>query len=120
MSADERSQSLLAKPLYQRALISAAGPFANFILAIVIYMALFMLFGRVVIPPVIGAVTPGGAAQAAGIKPGDLIARIDGKRIDDYQELCSRLVAAECRRRLPIVLNRGGQLTLYATPRHTI
>src|SRR4249919_3333094 len=72
MSPEERSQSLFAKPVYQRALISAAGPFANFILAIVIYMALFMAFGRVVIPPIIGSVTPGSAAQAAGIRPGDV------------------------------------------------
>jgi regulator of sigma E protease len=117
MSADERSQSLLAKPVYQRALISAAGPFANFILAIAIYMALFMLFGRVVIPPVIGSVTPGGAAQAAGIKAGDVVRSINGITINSYDQLLP-IIATSPGEDLAITLERvGSLLTIHATPK---
>ena len=117
MSPEERSQSLLAKPVYQRALISAAGPFANFILAIVIYMALFMAFGRVVIPPVIGSVTPGSAAQAAGIKPGDVVRSINGIEITSYDQLLP-IIGTSAGEDLAITLDRAGSLlTIHAAPR---
>ena len=117
MSAEERSQSLLAKPVHQRALISAAGPFANFILAIVIYTALFMAFGRVVIPAVIGSVTPGGAAQAAGIKAGDIVRSIDGTTINSYDQLLP-IIATSPGEDLAITVDRSGELlTIHATPR---
>jgi len=117
MSPEERSQSLLMKPVYQRALISAAGPFANFILAIVIYMALFMSFGRVEIPPVIGSVTHGGAAEAAGIKAGDIVRSINGTAITSYDQLLP-IIATSPGEDLAITLDRAGSLlTIHATPR---
>src|SRR5262249_49600084 len=117
MSPEERSQSLLAKPVHQRALISAAGPFANFILAIVIYMALFMAFGRVVVPPVIGSVTPGSAAQEAGIKPGDVVRSINGTEIKSYDQLLP-IIGTSGGDELTITLDRAGALlTIHATPR---
>jgi regulator of sigma E protease len=117
MSAAERSQSLHAKPIYQRALISAAGPFANFILAIVIYMALFMLFGRVVTPPVIGGVTPGSPAQVAGIKSGDVVRSINGEEITNFDQLLP-IIATSAGDDLAITLDRSGSLlTIHATPK---
>ena len=117
MSATERSESLLGKPVFQRIAVSAAGPFANFILAIVIFTALFWAFGRVSIPPVVGVVLPGGAAQEAGIKPGDLIRAINGKPIDDFQQL-PEIVSVSAGDDLAVTVMRGGQsLIVHVTPR---
>ena len=65
MTAQERSVAFPFKPLYQRALIVAAGPFANFVLAIAILTAFLLIFGAVYAPARITKVVPGGAAQAA-------------------------------------------------------
>jgi len=117
MSDKERSESLLGKPVFQRIAVSAAGPFANFILAIVIFTALFSAFGRVSIPPVVGAVLPGGAALDAGIKAGDVIKAINGTPIDDFQKL-PEIVSVSAGEDLAITLMRGGQsLIVHVTPR---
>jgi regulator of sigma E protease len=119
MTDEERSESLLGKPVYQRMAVSAAGPAANFILAIFIFTALFASFGRVVVPPVVGAVTPGSAAQAAGIKPGDLITAIDGQPVNDFLQL-PEIIGLSAGQDLAITLVRDGQsLILHATPRVT-
>ena len=119
MSADERSQALPFKPLYQRALVVAAGPFANFILAIVIFTLTFMFLGRVAIPAVIGTVTAGSPAQMAGIKPGDVIRSIDGTTINDFGQL-PEIISVSAGQDLAITLQRGNQeLTVHATPKNT-
>src|ERR1041385_8791915 len=51
MSAEERKSALLFKPLYQRALVAASGPLANFLLAIVILTGLSLYAGHTVIQP---------------------------------------------------------------------
>ena len=117
MTAKERSESLLGKPVFQRMAVSAAGPFANFILAIVIFTAVFMIFGRLAQPAVIGSVQPGSAAQEAGIKPGDLVKDINGTAITDYDQMLP-IIATSPGEDLAITLSRAGQLlTVHATPR---
>ena len=57
------------KPIWQRAIIVAAGPIANFLLAITIFAALLMALGEWVVPARIAVVEPNTAAAAAGFKP---------------------------------------------------
>jgi regulator of sigma E protease len=87
MSAAEREHVLFFKPLWQRALVAAAGPFANFILAIVLFTGLNLHSGHIVLAPVIGDVVKGSAAETAGIKSGDRVTAIDGTAIDDFEQL---------------------------------
>jgi regulator of sigma E protease len=117
MSAEERKGVLLFKPLYQRALVAASGPLANFILAIVILTGLSLYAGHTVIQPVIGQVTKGSPAQAAGIKPGDRVTRIDGTEITDFQQL-PEIISVSGGNALAFGIHRGNQdLTIWITPR---
>jgi regulator of sigma E protease len=119
MSAAERAQTLAFKPLGQRALVAAAGPFANFILAIVLLTGLLMISGRVVVAPLVGDVTPGSPAQMAGIRPGDLITRIDSTVITDFQQL-PQIISVSGGETLSVGLKRAGHdLTVRVTPRLT-
>jgi regulator of sigma E protease len=116
LSEEDRRGNFHAKPVAQRAAIVAAGPIANFILAIVIFTFWFMFVGKLIVAPRVETVVAGGAAEAAGIKPGDIIAAIDGAPIRSFDEV-PRIVALNAGNELEIVVNRGGQeLTLKATP----
>src|ERR1700744_6494927 len=76
MSEAERSQPLAFNRLWQLASVAAAGPVANFILAILLFTGLIFHNGHTVLEPVIGDVVKGSAAEAAGIPPGDRVTAI--------------------------------------------
>ncbi len=119
MTTDERKYAFPFKPLWQRAAVVAAGPVANFILAIVIFAATFMIFGQEVILPVVDGVKPNSAAAEAGIRPGDIIRSIDGKQITSFADL-KQIVSLDAGSPLTITLGRGTQIiTVHATPRLT-
>ncbi len=120
MSTEERAVAFPFKPVWQRALIVAAGPIANFILAVVILSAMFMAHGAVTVPPVAGKIAKGSVAAAAGIHTGDRILSVDGRSIDSFLEF-QQVVSVSVGVPLPIGLERGGkQLLIWATPRQKI
>jgi regulator of sigma E protease len=85
--ADKSSGLLHAQPVGVRAAVAAAGPFANFIFAVLVFAVLFGSYGETVDKPIITRTVAGGAAEAAGLKGGDEVVRIDGKKIDNYSAL---------------------------------
>ncbi|SOC03242.1 RIP metalloprotease RseP [Stappia indica] len=116
MSAEERAGAFQTKPVSRRAAIVAAGPIANFILAIVIFAMLFGLLGRQEISPRVDAVQPDSAAQAAGLMEGDLVLAIDGQPIQTFADM-QRIVSVSADLPLSMLVDRGGQqLTVEVTP----
>jgi regulator of sigma E protease len=105
------------KPLWQRAVISAAGPVANFILSIAIFAVLLMTIGEPVSPARIAAVVPDGPAALAGFQPGDLIVKANGKTIK-YDGAVKQLIILRSGMPTNFVVERGGrQILLTATPK---
>lgn len=116
MTEEEREGSFQGKSLGQRTAVVAAGPLANFILAIVIFAFMFTFIGQQITTPRVDAVNPDSAAAAAGFKAGDLIVSIDGEPIESFTEM-QRIVSLSAGKTLDIVVERGGaELTLVATP----
>jgi regulator of sigma E protease len=116
MDAADRRQSYQGQNVGKRAAIVAAGPIANFILAIVIFAGIFMLYGKQITSARIDSVQPGSAAAAAGFMPGDLVTEIDGHAIDSFGDM-QRIVSTSAGDPLKIVVERGKSLvTLTATP----
>ncbi|HEV2558835.1 MAG TPA: RIP metalloprotease RseP [Microvirga sp.] len=116
MPANERAVSFPHQNVAKRAAIVAAGPFANFILAIAIFAGLAYFNGRQVLEPRIESLQPGSAAERAGFQPGDLIVSINGRTIDSFSEM-QRRVSASAGETLTIVVDRNGQpVTLEAVP----
>ena len=68
----------MTKPLAHRAAVVAAGPIANFILAIVIFAGIYTINGEPITEPRIGAVAHNSVADKAGLHVNDLIKSIDG------------------------------------------
>lgn len=87
----EREASFNAKPVGQRLAIAAAGPAANFLLAIVTYWALFMS-GESGVAPIIDRVEAGSVAAFAGLEPGQEILAVDGQPTPTWQALNMRLI----------------------------
>lgn len=117
MSEAERRVSFLHKRVGQRAAIVAAGPIANFILAIVIFSISFMAVGRFVTDPVVSEVVPESAAAAAGFEAGDWIVEINGTEITTFSDI-PRLVAPNPEREMRVVILRDGERrTINVTPR---
>jgi regulator of sigma E protease len=116
MSDEDRKDTFFAKNVWQRAAIVAAGPLANFILAIAIFAGIFTIYGRETTTARVDQVVAGGAAETAGFKIGDLVLSIDGSPISSFNDL-QRIVSASADEKLTIVVERdGGEVTLEATP----
>ncbi|HJZ33812.1 MAG TPA: RIP metalloprotease RseP [Hyphomicrobiaceae bacterium] len=116
LSPEERAGAFQVKPLASRAAIVAAGPVANFLLAIAIFALTFTVVGVHVTAPRVDELVAGGAAEAAGFKPGDLILSIDGSPIETFTDM-QRIVSGSADRELTFLVERdGGTVTLKATP----
>ena len=91
VDAAELDRAFNRKPVLQRIAVVAAGPLANFLLAIVAFWALF-LAGESGYAPVIGEVEPGSVAEIAGLEPGQEIVAVDGEQTPTWQALSFRLL----------------------------
>lgn len=108
------------KPLWQRAIVVAAGPAANFVLAILLFALLLSAVGEVTRRAVITSVAPDSAAAAAGFQPRDVVLRADGKRINSFEDL-NRYVAVRGGVTINFVVERDGrEVPLTATPRTVV
>jgi regulator of sigma E protease len=105
------------KPVWQRFLIVAAGPFANFLLAIVLFAALLMISGQTIVPASVQAIQPGSAAEIAGFQKGDRIISVDNRKVKDSLDVI-RLTSL--RAGTPTryeVIRAEKPITLIATPK---
>jgi len=117
MSDIERENAFANKGVGARAAIVAAGPLANFLLAIVIFTAIFSSYGRQVTEARVDAVLPDSVAEVSGFQPGDLILSIDGAAIDSFSDL-QRIVAVNADTELRFVVERNGEpVNLTAAPK---
>jgi regulator of sigma E protease len=116
-TAHERASSFSTQKIWKRAAIVAAGPIANFMLAIAIYTGTFYVHGRSILVPVVDSITKDSAAEAAGFQPGDRIVSVGGKKIDSFEDI-QRIVDAAAGTQLQFIVDRSGQFVeLAATPR---
>jgi regulator of sigma E protease len=95
------------KPVWRRAAVVAAGPIANFVLSILIFASVFAFVGVPMNEPRVGEVLPGSAAEAAGIKKGDLVAAIDGQKIESFSEII-KSVSFRGGEQLNVTITRDG------------
>ena len=116
MSEQDRQQSFFYKPVSRRAAVVAAGPIANFLLAIVIFATVFMLFGKQMTAARVDSVQAESAAAQAGFRSGDVITSIDGRAIESFADM-QRIVSSRAGQPLSFEIERGGvRETLNGTP----
>lgn len=105
------------KPIWQRAVIVAAGPIANFLLAIVVFATLLMAFGEPVSSTRVDSVVAGSPAEQAGFRKGDVILTVNGREVDSFQALTEKIILSSDTP-LNFVVRRGeAEVAIVATPR---
>ena len=90
---EELDRAFNRKNVWQRIAIVAAGPLANFLLALVAYWALFVA-GTATVAPVIGEVAPDSPAARGGLVAGHEITAVQGEAVRSWDEINLKLVAA--------------------------
>ncbi len=96
-----------------------AGPVANFVLAILVFAALFTISGQPFTPAEVGAVQANSAAAEAGFQPGDRIVSIDGTSVERFEQV-QRIVRMAPGMPLNVTVRRAGkEVTLKVVPRRT-
>ncbi len=105
---EERNKTFQSKSVWQRAIIVAAGPIVNFVLAILILAGFAFAYGDTRTPPVVGMVVEGSAAAQAGLQAGDRITRLGDREIEIFEDMLAytRIHPGE---RAEVSLVRGGQ-----------
>ena len=88
---DDQEKLFVTKPLYQRSLIVAGGPIANFVLAILIFLFIYMFAGKDFTPAVIDEVQKDSPAEVAGIQKNDVILEIDNNKVKSILDV-SKLI----------------------------
>lgn len=88
---DQRHLSFNAQPPWQRILIALAGPFANFLLAVIVFAAV-AIYGSYRLVPVVDRVEAGSLAELAGVQPFDQIVAIDGSQVSSARDLQMQLL----------------------------
>jgi regulator of sigma E protease len=117
MSESDRAKAFHLKPLLQRALVVAAGPIANFLLAIVVFTGLYAIYGVKTLSTVVGAVVTHSPAEEAGILPGDKIVAVNGRQVRMFVQLQIEIQRAKARPMTLSVVRDGQARQLELTAR---
>ena len=113
---EDQKKLFILKPIYQRSIIVAAGPLANFVLAILIFAIINMISGKDMTPAIISEVQEGSPAFIAGMKKNDKIISIDNKRVESILEV-STFINTSISEKIEFLLLRNDQeISIFVKP----
>ena len=115
-SEDDRHKLFILKPLYQRSLIVAAGPLANFFLAILIFTMINMFIGKDMTPALVDEVQKDSPAFVAGMKKNDKIIYIDKKKVESILEVSTFINISTSETIEFVVLRNDQKISLLVKP----
>ena len=115
-SEEDQKKLLAFKPLYQRNLIAFGGPLANFILAFVIFLSVFMFVGKDFTPAMIAEVQKESPAEVYGLKKNDVFLSIDGNKVESLLDV-SKFISLSSGDFIEfVVLRNNDEYTLKVKP----
>ena len=119
MSPAERQLTFHHKPLWKKSAIVVAGPLANFLLTIAVFTFFIMTTGLPSAEPVVGQILPDSPAQAAGLKPGDRVLKINEDTVSSFSDI-PYLISTNLGTPVTLSVLRGDKtLSVTLTPKET-
>ena len=115
-NTEDQKKLFILKPLYQRSIIVAAGPLANFVLAIIIFAMINMFVGKDFTPAVIEEVLEDSPAFVSGLKKNDKIISIDNKKVQSIFEVSTFINLSTSERIEFVVLRNDQEVSLLVKP----
>ena len=113
---EEIAISFTHKHVFKRILIVAAGPFFNFLLAVIILFGIYQFSGMLMLKPVIGEVKKGTPAHKGGIQKNDQILSIDGQAVSSWEDMAAIITASQGKT-LTVSVGRGeSEIIVSVTP----
>jgi len=113
---EDKKKLFILKPLYQRSIIVAAGPLANFILAILIFAIINMVAGKDITPAVIDEVVKDSPAFVAGMKKNDKIISIDNNKVESILEVSTFINISTSETIEFVILRNDQEIALLVKP----
>ena len=113
---EDRKKLFILKPLYQRSIIVAAGPIANFVLAILIFTLINIFVGKDITPAIVGEVQKDSPAFIAGMKKNDNIISIDNKEVQSILQVSTFINISTSEAIEFIVLRNDQEISLLIKP----
>jgi regulator of sigma E protease len=119
LTDEERAVAFHTQAIWKRAATVVAGPLFNFLLTVVVFAAMFSIYGRFVADPMVAEVRPDSPAAIAGFMPGDRFISVGGTPVETFGDV-QRIVSANAGDRVAFVVERDGkEIELAATPELT-
>jgi len=113
---NDRKKLFILKPLYQRSIIVAAGPLANFVLALVIFTIINMVSGKDMTPAIIEEVQKDSPAYVAGMKKNDKIISIDKNEVVSIMEVSTFINTSTSDKIEFLVLRNNQEISFLIKP----
>ncbi len=111
-SKEDQDKLFVTKPLYQRSLIVFGGPLANFLLAIVIFLSIYMFVGKDFTPALISEVQKDSPAEVAGLMKNDVILEIDNNKVESILDV-SKYIAMSTSEYVDFKVSRYDQQIIF-------
>jgi regulator of sigma E protease len=111
-AAWQRGRTFHEKSVWSRMIVIAAGPIANFILAAVLFIGLFMAVGKPIDAPVVGQIMPNSAAATVKLKPGDLIQSVNGVAVKSFADI-QHQVSPNPGKDMGLIVKRGDASIMF-------
>ena len=113
---EDQKKLFVTKPLYQRSLIVAGGPLANFLLAILIFSLINIFVGKDFTQPKIEEITINSPAEKAGLKKNDIIIGINNNKVESILEVSTYINTNNSEKLNIDVLRNKKKISLVAIP----
>ena len=114
---EDRKKLFILKPLYQRSLIVAAGPLANFVLAILIFSIINIFVGKDMTPAIIDEVSKDSPAYLSGMKKNDRILSIDNNKVESILEVSTFINTSTSEELKFLILRDNQQISIFVKPK---
>ena len=115
-SEKDRKKLFILKPLYQRSIIVAAGPIANFLLAVLIFIIINLFIGKDLTPAIIDEVQKDSPAFIAGMKKNDKILSIDNRKVESILEVSTFINASTSDSINFLLLRNDSEISILIKP----